>query len=106
MSILIIDNTEEFNNQLKTNDKVLVIFSASFCKPCKDIYPFMEDQAKIFTNIAFIKVDVEDGQEISEKYGIQSIPHFKFFKNSEEIISFTGANKQTITDSIETLIKK
>ena len=80
MSILLIDNTNEFDKQLKTNDKVIVIFSASFCKPCKDIYPFMEDQAKIFTNIAFIKVDVEEGQEISEKYGIQSIPHFKFFK--------------------------
>lgn len=106
MSILLIDDIEEFNKQLKTNDKVLVIFSASFCKPCKDIYPFMEDQAIIFTNIVFIKVDVEEGQEISEKYGIQSIPHFKFFKNGEEIISFTGANKQTITESIDNLIKK
>ena len=105
MSILLIDNTNEFDKQLKINDKVIVIFSASFCKPCKDIYPFMEDQAKIFTNIIFIKVDVEEGQEISEKYGIQSIPHFKFFKNSEEIILFTGATKQTITDSIDTLIK-
>ena len=43
MSILLIDNTNEFDKQLKINDKVIVIFSASFCKPCKDIYPFMED---------------------------------------------------------------
>ena len=105
MSILLIDNSEEFNKQLKTNDKVLVIFSASFCKPCKDIYPFMEDQARIFTDIVFIKVDVEEGQEISEKYGIQSIPHFKFFKNGSEVGSFTGANNQSILDAIAKLRK-
>tara|TARA_B100000795_G_scaffold269298_1_gene258256 strand:+ start:7265 stop:7585 length:321 start_codon:yes stop_codon:yes gene_type:complete len=105
MSILLINNIEEFNNQLKSNDKVIVIFSASFCKPCRDIYAFMQEKADTYTNIKFIKVDIEEGQEISENYGIQSIPHFKFFNTELEIISFTGALKQNITESIDKLNK-
>lgn len=105
MSILHIDEVNSFNKHIKNNNMVFVVFSASFCKPCKDIYPYIEKIADDNKDIVFIKVDIENGSEISDKFSIQSIPHFKFFKNGSEVGSFTGANNQSILDAITKLRK-
>lgn len=101
MSVILINNLQDFNTTIQDNQYVIVIFSAGFCNPCKDIFPFINEQAEKNTEIKFIKVDIEEGCDISDKYNIQSIPHFKFFKNNNELISFSGANKQFIIESIE-----
>ena len=104
MSVLHINDLNEFNEKIKDNMTV-VVFSAGFCKPCKEIYPYIEKIAETHTNITFVKVDIEEGSEISEKYEIQTIPHFKFFKENEEIVTFSGANKQNITEAINKLLE-
>ena len=101
MSVLFVNNLQEFNNIIQNDQYVAVMFSAGFCNPCKDIFPFICEQAEKNTDIKFIKIDIEDGCDISDIYNIQSIPHFKFFKNNSELVSFSGANKQFIKDSIE-----
>lgn len=104
MSVLHIDDLNEFNEKIKDN-KTVVVFSAGFCKPCKEIYPYIEEIAEKHTDITFIKVDIEECSEILEKYEIQSIPHFKFFKENKEIVTFSGANKQNITEAINKLLE-
>ena len=102
MTILDITNNDEYNNILKYN-KVLVIFSASFCKPCNDIYPYMQELSETYKDIIFIKVDVQKCEDIDDINSILSIPHFKFINNTQEICSFTGANRCLIIESIEKL---
>jgi thiol-disulfide isomerase/thioredoxin len=102
MTILDITNNDEYNNILKYN-KVLVIFSASFCKPCNDIYPYMQELSETYKDIIFIKVDVQKCEDIDDINSILSIPHFKFMNNTQEICSFTGANRCLIIESIEKL---
>ena len=102
MAILDITNNDEYNNILKYN-KVLVIFSASFCKPCNDIYPYMQELSETYKDIIFIKVDVQKCEDIDDINSILSIPHFKFMNNTQEICSFTGANRCLIIESIEKL---
>lgn len=104
MSVLHIDDLNEFNEKIKDN-KTVVVFSAGFCKPCKEIYPYIEEIAEKHTDITFIKVDIEECSEILEKYEIQSIPHFKFFKENKEIVTFSGANKQNITEALNKLLE-
>ena len=41
--------------------------------------------------LTFIKVDVDDGEDIVEKVGISSMPTFKVFRKGKEVESFTGA---------------
>ena len=101
MSVLFVNNLQEFNNIIQNDQYVAVMFSAGFCNPCKDIFPFICEQAEKNTDIKFIKVDIQEGCDISDIYNIQSIPHFRFFKNNSELISFSGSNKQFIKDSIE-----
>ena len=50
MTILNISNNNEYQNILKNNTYVVIIFSASFCKPCKEIYPYMLDLSEKYNN--------------------------------------------------------
>ena len=102
MAILDITNNEEYKKILIGN-KVLVIYSASFCKPCKEIYPYMLELSETYKDIIFIKVDIQKCEDIEDINSILSIPHFRFINNTLEICSFTGANRSLIIESIEKL---
>jgi thioredoxin 1 len=103
MSVINVKTLDEFNNYLISNTYVIAIFSASFCKPCKEIYPFIEELSAANTNITFLKIDIEDGWEISDNYNISSIPYFKFYRSNIEITSYCGADKRLITEALSQL---
>lgn len=104
MTILNISNNNEYQNILKNNTYVVIIFSAIFCKPCKEIYPYMLDLSEKYNNIQFIKVDIQNNEDISDIDNIVTIPHFKFVKNNSELFSFSGANKPLIIETIDKLL--
>ena len=53
--------------------KVLVDFYAEWCGPCKGMNPILE-KFKETSDVPLIKVNVDEEPEISQKYGIRSIP--------------------------------
>jgi len=83
MAILDITNNEEYKNILRGN-KVLVIYSASFCKPCKEIYPYMLELSETYKDIIFIKVDIQKCEDIEDINSILSIPHFRFINRCQQ----------------------
>ena len=93
----------EYNVYLNSNAYVVANFSASFCKPCKDIAPFIEELAESHPSIKFLKIDIEEGSEISDNYNISSIPYFKFYKGGQEITSYCGTDKKIILEAIATI---
>ena len=105
MNTLIINvkTLEEYNEYLNNNLYVVANFSASFCKPCKEIAPFIEELIINYPNIKFIKIDIEDGSEISDYYNISSIPYFKFYKNNSETTSYCGTDKKIIIEALKCL---
>jgi len=106
MPILNISNNNEYQNILLNNTYIIVIFSAGFCKPCSEIYPYMLELSDIYTNIKFIKIDIQNNDDIDDINNIVTIPHFKFIKNNKELFSFSGANKLLIIDTINKLINE
>jgi thiol-disulfide isomerase/thioredoxin len=103
MPIINVETMEEYSQYLKNNRYVVANFSASFCKPCKDIYPFIEELALNNQHITFLKIDIENGYKISDYYDITSIPYFKFYKNEVEITSYCGTDKKIIQESIDNM---
>jgi thioredoxin 1 len=104
MPIINVETTEDYLYYLNNNAYVIANFTASFCKPCKEIYPFIETLTTEFPNIVFLKIDIENGYKISDQYNITSIPYFKFYKYSNEINSYCGTDKKMIYKAISTLI--
>lgn len=66
----------------------IVDFYANWCGPCKMLMPVLESLN--YENI--LKINVDQYQEISNSFGVMSIPTLIFFKDGEEknkIIGFT-----------------
>lgn len=59
---------------------VVVDFFATWCGPCQRLLQVIPTIARDFPKVVFIKANVDDNKELAAKYGIQSIPHIKFFK--------------------------
>ncbi len=76
---------------LQVQGLVLVDFFAVWCGPCKMMAPIMDKLAEAYKGKVKIgKLDVDENQQVGEKYGIQSIPTLIFFKNGELVDKVVG----------------
>tara|TARA_B100000530_G_scaffold311926_1_gene239271 strand:+ start:250 stop:570 length:321 start_codon:yes stop_codon:yes gene_type:complete len=91
-----------FNEIVTKNDVVLVDFWAEWCGPCRMIAPMIEELANEYDGKAVIgKLDVDNNQESSIKFGVRSIPTLLVFKNGEMVDRHVGAvPKETLSSSI------
>nr|XP_057922487.1 thioredoxin [Doryrhamphus excisus] len=100
-----IKNLEEFNSLLKTaGDKLVVVdFTATWCGPCKMIGPVFEaeSQKPENANVIFVKVDVDEADDVSSSCGINCMPTFHFYKNGKKVFEFSGANKETLIEKLQ-----
>eukprot|EP00899_Mesostigma_viride_P012021 jgi/Mesvir1/2081/Mv16614-RA.1 len=88
------------------NQVVIIDFTATWCGPCRMIGPFFAELAEKYASKAvFIKVDVDQGSEISEKCGISAMPTFMVFKGGKKQEEFVGADKNKLQNMIEKYVK-
>lgn len=104
-SIINVKTLDEYYKYLKSNRCVVANFSASFCKPCKEISPFIEELAANATNIIFLKIDIEEGSEISDFHNISSIPYFKFYRDEIVVTSYCGTDKKIIQEALDNITR-
>ena len=81
-------NETEFKEIIK-DGVTLVDFYADWCGPCKALAPVLEELSGMFTDVKFIKVNVDDNEETAMEYGIMSIPAVFMLKDGQ-IVGKTG----------------
>ncbi|MCA9371824.1 thioredoxin [Candidatus Woesebacteria bacterium] len=82
---------------------VLVDFYADWCGPCKATGPIIEALAEEMTDVKFVKVNVDENQQLAGKYSVFSIPTFMVFKDGKMVNQFVGARSK---DGFQEEIKK
>jgi thioredoxin 1 len=73
--------------------------------PCKMIAPVFEAFSKDseFKKTVFVKVDVDESQELAMKYGVQSMPTFLFLKDGKVLTRFSGSNAAKLRENIQSM---
>ena len=72
------------------NGVAVIDFMATWCGPCKQMAPIVEKIGAEQTDIIVGKIDVDESQEIAQKYNVLSIPTIIIFKDGEAIDQFIG----------------
>ncbi|XP_055345315.1 thioredoxin-2-like [Paramacrobiotus metropolitanus] len=82
------------------NKLVVLDFHATWCGPCRNIAPKFEEFANKYDAV-FLKVDVDEAEEIASTYEITSMPTFVFVKNGKKVDSFSGADVNKLEQTIK-----
>ncbi|MFA9376120.1 MAG: thioredoxin [Lachnotalea sp.] len=93
-----------FEKEVMNSDRpVLLDFWASWCGPCKMIAPTIEEVASEAGHLAKVcKINVDEEQELAQKFKIMSIPTLVSVKNGKVVQSEVGAkSKQSILNMIQ-----
>lgn len=95
-------NQDNFEKEvLKSDKKVLADFYADWCGPCKMVRPFIEEIAEDNDAVKCVSINIEDEEELAEKYNVSSIPCLVVFENGEEVKRNVGlASKSDIEKMI------
>ena len=90
-------HTQEFNEAnfeqevLSASEPVLVDFWADWCMPCKALGPTIDELATDYSGRVKVgKVNTDESQSLSAKYGINAIPTVLLFHNGEIRERFVG----------------
>ncbi|CAL1694096.1 unnamed protein product [Somion occarium] len=103
MSITKIESLSQLNEILsKSKDKVSVIdFHAEWCGPCHMIAPVFEALSKKYTNVNFLKCDVDKAKDVAAHYGVTAMPTFVFLKGSTKVDQVRGADRNALQATVE-----
>ena len=85
--------TETFDAEVIQSEKpVLVDFWAEWCGPCHAVAPVLDRiAAERESELKLVKVNIDEEHELSQRYGIASIPTMILFKGGEAADMKIGA---------------
>ena len=98
------ENNEEWNY---IGDKPAIIdFWAAWCPPCRQIAPVLEDLAAEYDGEIYVyKVNVDEETNISEAFGIRSLPTILYVPMDGMPQAVMGAApKAKLKDAVETIL--
>ena len=87
---------------LQSAKPVLVDFFATWCGPCKMIAPILEEIASSEDSFDIAKIDIDEAEELCDKYGVMSVPTLIKFAGGEEAGRKIGlTSKQDLIDMMK-----
>ena len=86
------------NEEKIMKGKVFLLFSASWCNPCKIMKSFIKEIVEEFKelNVYEVEVDTDDKKELVEYYNISSVPTLVLLEDGNKIDEVIGSDLEKI----------
>lgn len=95
-----ISSAGEFNSEIKGPGLVVVDYFATWCGPCRNIAPFVEELSRKYPQVKFLKVDSDKVQDVCSERRISSLPTFQFFVKGDQVDEMKGADAATLESKV------
>jgi len=109
MALAHITNAKDWQSQVVDSpNPVFVDFWAEWCGPCRMVGPVVEELAKDYEGkVSFVKVNVDEANELAAKYNIFSIPTLMLIHKGQVLAQQVGAaSKESYKGMIDRALSK
>jgi thioredoxin 1 len=91
----------------KSDVPVVLDFWAEWCPPCRALAPTFEELAERYKgSVKFVKLNVDDNQQVPQRFGIKGIPTLVFFDGGHEAERIVGAaGKESLARIVDRYVK-
>jgi thioredoxin 1 len=84
-------NSNSFSQEVLESDQPVVVdFWAPWCGPCQMMGPIIEGLAKDLPEVKFVKVNVDENQDLAAQFQIMGIPALFLFKGGQVARQWSG----------------
>lgn len=104
--IIRISSRQEWTKYIEatsTEYTVVVKFTASWCRPCEKINPFLQILSRRSVQTCrFIEVDVDEMDEIASESNVRMMPTFHIYRGGKKRAEMSGIDEKKLENLIQT----
>lgn len=92
----------DFNKYVASKDMVLVDFNATWCGPCKQLSPILDEiAAEKMNSLDVLKIDIDEQKTIANHFKVDGIPALQLYKEGKLVWEGVGLmQKKQLLDII------
>ncbi|KAG7582360.1 Tetratricopeptide-like helical domain superfamily [Arabidopsis suecica] len=102
--VISIHSTSELEAKTKAAKKasrlLILYFTATWCGPCRYMSPLYSNLATQHPRVVFLKVDIDEANDVAASWNISSVPTFCFIRDGKEVDKVVGADKGSLEQKI------
>lgn len=77
----------------KIDKKILLIFSAKWCKYCRLLGRYLKDNPPALNNYIIVVIDYETNKNLVKQYAVANLPDSRIIEHNTEVSSVVGFDK-------------
>lgn len=99
---------DDFKRNVESSKQpVLVDFYATWCGPCRDLAPTIGSLSDQYRGrVTFYRVDVDQGRELSDKFGVKTIPTVIVFVGGKQSKRLSNEARDNYVRALDQAVKQ